>query len=107
MNPIADRVMDVQSKEALDEAHGLVDRALTTGLITAVALARRAGCKPRAISEFRNRKWDKFSPGTLATLASTLAKAINAILREREAAKTEVGGYVTTRLAEAINAIVL
>jgi len=106
MNPIPDHVMDVQSKESLDEAHALVDRALTTGLITAVALARRAGCKPRAISEFRNRKWDKFSPGTLATLASTLAKAINAILREREAAKTAVGGYVSIRMAQAIQGVV-
>lgn len=57
-------------------------------------------------SEFKNKKWAKFKPGTLATTASMLAKAVNNVIREREAEQTEVGGFVSTRLAEAIFDIV-
>ena len=102
INPIPEYVMDVQTREGLEEARKLVKYVIDKKLVTAAALARRTRIKPGAISDFLNDKWGKRKAGLQATVASTLARAVNQILREDEASKTEVGGFVATRLAEAI-----
>lgn len=105
-NPIPEYVMDVTTTEGLEDARLLVEHAVNQKWTTGADLARRTGIKPTVISEFRTRKWKKFKAGTLATTASTLARVINQIVREQEAAKTEISGYVEIRVAEEINAIV-
>jgi hypothetical protein len=59
------------------------------------------------VYDFIGDKWPKSKrkAGLEATVASMLAKVINQVLLQKEAEKTEVGGFVTTRLAEAIFAI--
>lgn len=105
-NPIPEHVMDVRTKEGLNEARQLIQHAINQGWTTQADLARRTGYKPSAISEFKNNKWGKRKAGIEATVASDLAKAINQILRERDAKDTEVAGFVKIRVAEAIFDIV-
>lgn len=104
-NPIPEDVMNVKTREGLAEARTLVDYAIQQGWTTAAALSRRTGHKGSAISAFRNDKW-KGKAGTLATVASDLAKAVNQIVRERQASGTELGGFVTIRVAEAVFSLV-
>lgn len=102
INPVPEHVMDVKTTEGLKEARTLVNHAIREKWVTAAELARRTGIKEGAISEFRNQRWGKRKAGLEATVGSKLATVINTIMREREADHTRVGGFVSTRLAEAI-----
>lgn len=105
IQPLRDGLMNVQSEKQLELAREFVNREIEKGTVSAGQLARRTGAHAGAISSFRNRKW-KGSPGTLCRLASDLCKAINAIQRQREADATRIGGFVQTRVAEAIFSLV-
>lgn len=69
-------------------------------MVTAAELARRTGLKATAISTFINAKW-KGSPGTEVQVANKLCRAIDVLLKQREAADNRATeGYVATGLAE-------
>lgn len=97
--PVKDDLMDIKNDSQLAGARELVKQAIHDGLVTQAALARRTNIKPTAISVFLTDKW-KGSPGTLYSTASALAKAVNQLLRQREADGTAVGGFVQNRFAE-------
>jgi hypothetical protein len=101
IQPVGDEVMNVTDEQGLKKARELVSYAIHEGLTTAADLNRRTGIKQSAISAFRNDKW-KGSPGTLLTMASNLARAVNALIVLRRADETRIGGFVNTRVAEAI-----
>lgn len=104
IQPVEDSLMEVTSTEALNAAREFVNRAITDGIVSAHDLARRTGLKETAISVFRNNKW-KGKAGTQSTLAGTLCKAINQIIRRQQADATSVDGFVQSRVAEAIYAL--
>ena len=83
-SPIPEDVMDVTTRDGLDEARQLVNYAIHQKWTSVGDLARRTGFRNSAISEFRNNKW-KGKAGTEATVAGDLAKTINAIIRTRHA----------------------
>ena len=101
INPVGEDAMKVKTKDGLNKARDLVNRAIDQGLVTAASLGRRTGIKCSAISAFRNDKW-KGSVGTLATTASELSTAVNILLRQQESDRTSVDGFVKTRVAERI-----
>lgn len=104
VQPIEDELMDVKTTEGLAAARDLINRSIHDGLVTASDLARCTGAKSTAISALRNDKW-KGSPGTQCTLASQLCKAINQIVRQRQADVSRIDGFVRTGVAEAIFAM--
>ena len=103
-NHVTETAMNAQTREGLREARDALSQALAAGITTQADLARRTGLKETAISEFKNDAW-KGAAGALAHTAQTVAKAINEIYRELEAAESEVGGFQMTRMAEAIFSI--
>ncbi len=105
IQPVGDEAMNVTSKDGLVQARDLVNWAIQQGDVTASGLARRTNIKPSVISAFRNDKW-KGSAGTLLTVASNLARGVNQLLLQREAERTEVGGFVKKSVACAIYDIV-
>jgi hypothetical protein len=105
VNPVRDDLMEVRNDVALVEARELVRRVLHDQLVTQAQLARRTGIKPSAISSFLNDKWAG-KVGTLYTTASLLARAVNTLLRQRQAEDTAVGGFVRVRFVERFGQIV-
>lgn len=105
-NPVPEHVMDVTTTEGLTEARKLVNYAIHREWTSVPKLVKRSGYKSGVIYDFLGDKWGKRKAGLQPTVASKLAKIINQIMRENQAKETEVGGFVTTRLAEAIYAII-
>lgn len=105
VQPVRDDLMEINSDAGVKEARALVNRAIHDGHTTATDLARRTSVKESAISAFRNDKW-KGKLGTLYTLASDLVKAVNALLVQRSADETRVEGFVSTRFAREVEALV-
>jgi DNA transposition AAA+ family ATPase len=104
VQPLEDDLMDVKTTEGLSASRDFVNRTITDGMVSAADLARRTNIKASAISAFRNDKW-KGSAGTQCTVASTLCKAINGIIRQKQADATKIDGFVRTRVAEQIFAL--
>jgi DNA transposition AAA+ family ATPase len=105
LQPLGDEVMNVTTTEGLGKARELVEFAIHEGSTTAAELSRRTNIKQSQISEFRNDKW-KGKPETLLTVASQLARAVNALIVQRRADETRIGGFVKTRVAEVIFSLV-
>ncbi len=99
---VEQRLKDVRSPEELERVREIGNNLQTQGVITQRDLAREVGRKKASqISEFLSRKW-KGAAGSEYTLASELAKAIDVLLLRKEAEASAVGGFVTTRFAEAV-----
>jgi DNA transposition AAA+ family ATPase len=101
---LPEEVMEITTKEGLDKARRLVNDAIANNLISAAAMARRTGLKESAISAFRNEKWKGAATAEVFT-AEQCSRFLNQLMREREAKESELGGFVTTRFAEAVFAI--
>lgn len=104
LQPVEDELMRVESKEALELARDFVMRSIQEGVVSQSELCRKIDVKATALSTFVNNKW-KGSAGTECTLASKLCKAINAIIRQKQADTTRIDGFVRTSIAEAVFAI--
>lgn len=99
VQPIREDAMDIRNAEQLKAARDAVRGAMSDGLFSAAQLARRTGIKPTAISVFLNDKWVG-SAGTQYTVAATLLRAVNVLVRQRHAEETAVGGFVRVPFAE-------
>lgn len=99
---VPEEAMDVTTREGLDQAREIVQKAVDGGLTNQAKLSRRTGIKPSSLSQFLSGDTAKWNKGTLATTASTLARAVNQLMVEKEAEQTQLGGFVSTRLAEEV-----
>ena len=99
--PVPDRLLEVRTEGDLRDARDFINRLIHDGTVTAAELTRKTDIKQSAISALRNDKW-KGKRGTELTTASTLCRALNTIIRQKDADAARVDGFIKTKVAEAI-----
>lgn len=99
-------LLEITTPEALEKARETLNRVIGEGIVSQRELAHRSNVRPTAVSTCLSGKWVG-KQGTLYTTATTLCRALDVLIAEREAQATAIEGYVETRFALEVRGLAL